>query len=44
LIDRLGKLLLFAALLTILGVATAVIHDFDTFWQLQSGKYMVETL
>jgi hypothetical protein len=44
LIDRVGKLLLLAALLTILGVATTVIHDFDTFWQLQSGKYMVETL
>ena len=42
-IDRVGKLLLLAAFLTIFGVATTVIHDFDTFWQLQSGKYMVET-
>jgi len=43
LIDRVEKLLLLAALFAILWVATTVIHDFDTFWQLQSGKYMVET-
>ena len=40
---RLEKLLLSAAWLVIFGVATTVIHDFDTFWQLQSGRYMIET-
>lgn len=30
-------------LLAVLAVGVAEIHDFDTFWQLQSGKYMVET-
>ncbi|NJC89140.1 MAG: hypothetical protein FIB02_11530 [Desulfuromonas sp.] len=30
-------------LLAILAVGVAQIHDFDTFWQLQSGRYMVDT-
>ena len=30
-------------LLAVLAVGVAEIHDFDTFWQLQSGRYMVET-
>ena len=29
-------------LLAVLAVGMAEIHDFDTFWQLQSGRYMVE--
>lgn len=40
---RLEKILLLAGLLTILGVATTQIHDFDTFWQLQSGRHMLQT-
>lgn len=32
-----------AMLFSLLAVATSEVHDFDTFWQLQSGRYMVET-
>ncbi len=35
--------LLVAALLAILAVGVSVVHSFDVFWQLQSGRYMVET-
>ncbi len=40
---RLEKLLLFAALFLIFSIATAEIHSFDVFWQLQSGRYIVQT-
>ncbi len=30
-------------LLVLLGVAISLIHSFDTFWQLQSGKYLWQT-
>lgn len=35
--------LLACALLAILSVAVSVVHSFDVFWQLQSGRYMAET-
>lgn len=39
-----GPLLVAAVMLVLLfGVASGPVKDFDTFWQLQSGKYMVET-
>ncbi len=40
---RLEKFLLFAALFLIFGIATAEIHSFDVFWQLQSGRYILQT-
>lgn len=40
---RLEKYLLFAALLALLGVAVSHVHSFDIFWQLQSGRYILET-
>ncbi|GAB6082649.1 hypothetical protein JCM30471_15630 [Desulfuromonas carbonis] len=40
---RLNKSLVFLALFALFGLAASHIHAFDIFWQLQSGKYMVET-
>ncbi len=36
-------ILAIAALLAIIGVGISIVHSFDVFWQLQSGRYMVET-
>ena len=41
--NRLAYACLALMLLAVLAVGVAQIHDFDTFWQLQSGRYMVET-
>ena len=32
-----------AGVIAIAAVAISVVHSFDVFWQLQSGRYMVET-
>ena len=42
-IKKLELVLLVCALIAILGVAVSAVHSFDVFWQLQSGRYMVET-
>ena len=31
-------------LLAVLAVSISVVHSFDVFWQLQNGRYMVETM
>lgn len=38
-----GAAILLASLFAIFAVAVSEVHSFDVFWQLQSGKYMVET-
>ena len=43
LMNHLESAFLALLLLAVLAVGVSEIHDFDTFWQLQSGKYMVET-
>jgi len=40
----LGISTLTAMLLAILAVGVSEVHSFDVFWQLQNGRYMVETL
>jgi hypothetical protein len=40
---HLEKSLLFLSLLILLGIAVSEVHSFDVFWQLQSGKYMLQT-
>ncbi len=40
----LGLGLLCAMLLAILAVTISEVHSFDVFWQLQNGRYMVETM
>ena len=39
----LGLGLLCAMLLAIMAVAISEVHSFDVFWQLQNGRYMMET-
>lgn len=39
----LPNLILAAALLALFGLAAGEVYDYDIFWQLQSGKYMLET-
>ena len=41
--NRVQFLLLAAGVVAIAAVAVSVVHSFDVFWQLQSGRYMVET-
>lgn len=40
---RLNKNLLFLVLFALFGLAASRIHSFDIFWQLQSGRYMLQT-
>lgn len=40
---RIEKMLLCCFLLALLGVAVSEVHSFDIFWQLQSGRYVLET-
>ncbi len=40
----LGLFVLVSMLVAILAVAVSEVHSFDVFWQLQNGRYMVETL
>jgi hypothetical protein len=40
----LGIGLLFTMLFAILAVAISEVHSFDVFWQLQNGRYMVDTM
>jgi len=37
------KILLAAALFLIFGIAISEIHSFDVFWQLESGRHIVQT-
>ncbi|MHB8708282.1 MAG: hypothetical protein ACYC9I_05365, partial [Desulfuromonadales bacterium] len=39
----LEKILFILILLGLLGLASGKVHNWDIFWQLQSGKHMVET-
>ncbi len=39
-----GPGILCAMLLAILAVTISVVHSFDVFWQLQNGRYMVDTM
>lgn len=41
--SRLEKFFLFGLLFLLLGIASARVHSFDLFWQLQSGKYIFAT-
>lgn len=41
--NRIAYALLGVALLAIFAIGVSVVHSFDVFWQLQSGRYMVET-
>lgn len=41
--STLEKTLLLCGLLALFGVAASEVNSFDIFWQLQSGKYMLET-
>lgn len=43
LVTKPARLLFSVAVAIVLGLATSEIHDFDIFWQLQSGRHMVET-
>ena len=42
-IRKLEPWLVVLGLAALLAVGVSVIHSFDVFWQLQSGRYMVET-
>lgn len=46
-LNRLGepvsRLLAFLFLLAVFGLAVTEVHSFDIFWQLQSGRYLLET-
>ena len=42
-LSRIEKVLLLAGFLVLLGVAASKLRSFDLFWQLQSGKYMLQT-
>jgi|GEM_PF-1931768 len=41
--NRLESFLLLAALIGVLSVAVSRVHSFDIFWQLQTGRFMLET-
>lgn len=40
---RIERSVALLALTVLFGVAVSEVHDFDLFWQLQSGRYMLQT-
>ncbi|MDF1581426.1 MAG: hypothetical protein P1P74_11720 [Desulfuromonadales bacterium] len=42
-LTTLEKILLFLAVLMLFAFGVSVVHSFDIFWQLQSGKYILQT-
>lgn len=42
-LQRASAWLLLLFVIAVFGLAATAVHDFDIFWQLQSGRYMVET-
>ncbi|TYO95046.1 hypothetical protein EDC39_1239 [Geothermobacter ehrlichii] len=41
--ERVWRGLVVAGLMLILGLAASQVRSFDIFWQLQSGRYILET-
>ena len=40
---RIERIVALLALTILCGVAVSEVHDFDLFWQLQSGRYILQT-